>query len=83
MALQGELSKPGHIKGTLTPVRTITGSLQIPVYKPYNGEYTITSTESEQVVSIEGQVATNNIVINPIPNNYGLITWNGSVITVS
>ena len=24
-----------------------------------------------------------NITINPIPSNYGLITWNGSILTVS
>ena len=24
-----------------------------------------------------------NIRINPIPSNYGLITWDGSVLTVS
>ena len=24
-----------------------------------------------------------NVTVNPIPSNYGLITWNGSVLTVS
>lgn len=31
----------------------------------------------------ENKTTQQNIVINPIPSNYGLITWNGSVITVS
>lgn len=49
----------------------------------FDGAYTYTPTQEEQVINIDGKKATQNITINPIPNNYGLITWNGSVITVS
>ena len=49
----------------------------------YHGSYEITPSSTAQVVPIVGLVADDNIVIDPIPNNYGLITWNGSVITVS
>lgn len=50
---------------------------------PYRGEYEFTPTENVQTVRINGLRATRNITINPIPNNYGKITWNGSVLTVS
>ena len=49
----------------------------------FNGEYEYTPSQQTQTIQIEGYRATENIVINPIPNNYGLITWNGSTITVS
>lgn len=49
----------------------------------YEGPYEFTPTEETQTVECENMLTTENIVINPIPNNYGLITWNGSIITVS
>lgn len=49
----------------------------------YTGAYEYTPTQELQTVYIEDKRATQNIVVNPIPNNYGLITWNGAVLTVS
>ena len=49
----------------------------------YTGPYEFTPTQSTQVVEIDGKRAEGDITINPIPSNYGLITWNGSVLTVS
>ncbi len=52
-------------------------------YDRYEGPYEFIPTEETQTVECENMLTTENIVINPIPNNYGLITWNGSIITVS
>ena len=49
----------------------------------YDGPYEFTPTVSEQIIDIANKTAIDNITINPIPNNYGLITWNGTTITVS
>lgn len=49
----------------------------------YTGETVITPSTTEQVLNTAEKVVTRNIVINPIPSNYGLITWNGSTLTVS
>lgn len=49
----------------------------------YLGPYEFTPTEETQTVEIDGLKATDDITINPIPSWYGLITWNGSTITVS
>lgn len=49
----------------------------------YEGPYSVTPTQAEQILPTKGKTADQNIVVNPIPNNYGLITWNGSVLTVS
>ena len=49
----------------------------------YSGSYDITPSGAAQVVHIDGLRAAHDIIIEPIPSNYGLITWNGSVITVS
>ena len=50
---------------------------------PYEGDYEFTPTQQQQVIQIAGKAARQDIIINPIPSNYGLITYNGSFITVS
>ena len=52
-------------------------------YPPYDGPVTVTPGQEEQTLYTNGYSMRSNIVINPIPNNYGLIGWNGSVLTVS
>lgn len=49
----------------------------------YDGAYEWTPTDALQTIEIANKKATDNIRINPIPSNYGLITWNGSTLTVS
>ena len=49
----------------------------------FKGEYEYTPTKSKQIVPIKGKTATDDVVINPIPSCYGLITFDGSVLTVS
>ena len=49
----------------------------------YDGPIEITPSRETQVLETQGKILITNIVANPIPKNYGLITWNGSVLTVS
>lgn len=51
--------------------------------QPYRGEYTVTPTQYAQVLETAHLKLSENITVNPIPSNYGLITWNGSTLTVS
>ena len=70
----------------LAAVSSMTAELSVPTSgssPAFIGDYEYTPSQSEQVIPIEGYMATQNITINPIPQNYGLITWNGSTITVS
>lgn len=67
-------------------VKTISASAT--VYRaqsliPYAGAYEFTPSAEAQTVPIYGKTATADIVISPIPSNYGLITWDGATITVS
>lgn len=56
------------------------GGSTLPIY---DGQYTVTPSQSAVVLATDGKQMINNVTINPIPNNYGLITWNGSILTVS
>ena len=49
----------------------------------YTGVTEVTPTNETQVLETKELFVSKNIVINPIPSNYGLITWNGSTLTVS
>lgn len=49
----------------------------------YHGAYTVTPSSEPQVLDTDTLILDGNITINPIPSNYGLITWDGSTITVS
>ena len=84
--LYGTLTPAGNLSGTLTALQGIQGTLTIPSavgVETYDGEYEFTPTEDTQTVSIANKRAVQDITINPIPSNYGLITWDGSTITVS
>ena len=50
---------------------------------PYEGAYEFTPSSETQTIAIKNLMATDDIIINPIPNNYGLIGWNGSFLTVT
>lgn len=49
----------------------------------YQGSYEVTPSSETQVLQTTGKIMSQNVVVNPVPDNYGLISWNGSVITVS
>lgn len=55
-----------------------------PLLPPaYTGPLNITPGAEAQVLNTEGLVLPGNITVAPVPNDYGLITWDGQVITVS
>ena len=74
------------MSAVLTEAAHIQAELTLPKGKatsPFTGEYEYTPSQETQRIPIEGLRATQDIIIDPIPQNYGLITWNGSTITVS
>ena len=50
---------------------------------PYTGSYEITPSAEAQTLATSGKRMTADLIINPVPSNYGLITWNGAYLTVS
>ena len=52
-------------------------------YEDYSGPLEITPSEEMQALQTAERVVHDVIVINPIPSNYGLITWNGSYLTIT
>lgn len=50
---------------------------------PYTGDYEVTPTQEEQTLYTRNKTMTANVVVHKIPPQYGLITWNGAILTVS
>ena len=50
---------------------------------PYTGSYEVTPSEEEQVLRTASCVLGEDVKVNPIPSNYGLITWDGTSLHVS
>lgn len=49
----------------------------------YDGKHEFTPSSETQIINTQDKIVTKDIVIKPIPPNYGLISWNGAVLTVS
>lgn len=80
--------KPQEIKVSIRPP-TIKAETGIPVVREYverpayEGPYEVTPTAEEQIFDTKYKRMTDDVVIRPIPQNYGRIDWNGSALTVS
>lgn len=57
--------------------------MQYDSHSLYAGSYEFTPSAERQTISIGDKIASQDITINPIPSNYGLVTWNGSFLTIS
>ena len=50
---------------------------------PYRGAYEFTPSQSAQIIPIIGKTALADIIVKPIPQCYGLVSYHGNVLTVS
>ena len=85
-ALSFALSDGAELEMVLSDIDSLQLGLETPgeyIGESYGGPYEVTPTAEIQTLETAHRLMTENTVINPIPNNYGLITWNGSVLTVS
>lgn len=83
--ITGSLSLLQDISGNISDPSSISGSAQraeIERLPEYPGPYEVTPTQQAQVIDMAGKKASQNIVINPIPSNYGRVTWNGTSLII-
>lgn len=73
------------VKATVNVANAITGKLSFreTSAEKYTGKYRFTPTNKIQVIESENKLLLQNVIIEPIPKNYGLITWNGSYMRIS
>lgn len=84
--LSGTISLRESLSANLSVNESLVAEIGIPESVggiPYEGDYAITPTDEEITLQTSGYMMIDNLTINPIPSNYGLITWDGSTLTVS
>lgn len=77
---------PGKAHAAVRIVQDGTAGIVTQVYTSdipwYDGPAEITPSEETQVLPTSGKAAPSNIIVNPIPSNYGRIAWDGTKLTV-
>lgn len=61
----------------------MSAQVRIDRLPDYDGATEVTPSGETQILRTAGKSVESDIIVNPIPSNYGLVTWNGSVLTVS
>ena len=79
---QGSIQIASVSSGSVEPLKVDIASIEWRG-RDYTGAYTATPSAETQTFPTRGKNMTEDFVVEPIPSNYGLITWNGSVLTVS
>lgn len=77
-ALSLDVAETSLTWGTDEYVRVVNADAE-----EYEGPYEATPTQETQVFPTTAKLMAHDFTVNPIPSNWGLITWNGSVLTVS
>ena len=89
VVLAGEVSLASRINGDVDLIARLDGEVDKVIsagsYRPpdLQDKEATPSAETQILTADEGYDGLGTVTINPIPSNYGLITWNGSVLTVS
>lgn len=70
--------------GSSLGAAALSGSVTMASGVPdYVGPYEVTPSGVAQTLATAGRRMASDVTVNPIPSNYGLVTWDGSTLTVS
>ena len=74
---------PAKISSNEQTVNCEVSTSIVQMAEDYIGDYNLIPTNEQTILQTKGHIMKDNITIEPIPKNYGLITWNGSVLTIT
>lgn len=79
---------------TATIIRpTVSGTISAPnvvgvsiastqSFPPYEGATEVTPSDDEQVLATAGTNVGSDIIVHPIPSNYGKVSYNGAILFI-
>ena len=86
MILSGDMSLSLMLCGDMDLTQDLDGEFgtfqKVTDVEQYRGDTDVTPSDHVQVLHTSGLMLNEDIVINPVPDNYGRIAWNGSYLTV-
>lgn len=71
-----------HVGSSDAAALSVGGEVYGGNIQPYEDDYIVTPSEQEQTLETSGKRLAQNVIVEPIPSNYGRISYSGSVITV-
>lgn len=71
-----------HVDSGNTAALSVGGEVFGGNVPQYEGEYQVTPSDFLQTLDTSGKRLVQNVIVEPIPSNYGRISYSGSVITV-
>lgn len=77
--VKGKISPRHQIVGRIRSRHLILGKISVDSV-PYGGEYTITPTEETQTLNTHGLRMSSDVIVNPIPDNYARMSWDGTTL---
>lgn len=84
VVLSGETELIQKIDGTVNLSATIDGQTLQYLGGGALAEMEVTPTaEDQRILPEEGYIGIKAITVKAIPNNYGLVTWTGAVLTIT
>lgn len=86
MSFKASFAQPEPFEAKFTPPEsvqaTFSAHIEVPVADYYDGPYIVAPSGELQRLPVIGKTMRENLIIGPIPQNYGEILWDGSVIMV-
>lgn len=87
IVLDGSCTLSSQLDGSCALRSTMDGIMdkvvEIQRVDYYTGDYTVTPSSEAITLNTAQLMMNGNVTVEPIPSNYGLVTWNGSTLTVS
>ena len=74
---------PTFVDARVGFVPVFTPKIEVVNAEYYEGSTVVVPMRTEQVLHTRNKTMPDDVVVTKIPNNYGLITFNGGVINVS
>ena len=63
---------------SVTPATTVTAAIG----EHYTGETTVTPGDAPTTLATAGMIMDADVVIRPVPSNYGRLIWDNGILTV-
>lgn len=82
--MRANIQRGGSVKADLSAKGALTSKVIISTSdKPaWQGSYTYTPTDNEQIIPVGGMIMKDDIIIEAIPNNYGKIIHKGAKLLI-
>lgn len=80
LEIEAERELALSVDGATEVALSVDGTVFSPT--EYHGTTTVTPSSERQVLATAGTALIEDIVVNPIPSNYGLVTWDGSTLSI-